>query len=383
MNPCFVVKCIETYWCPSKTNFVKMNPAYSVIFFTTASGAGYGLIFLLAFFGALNGVPIDPWFGAIGLGLGTALVTAGLSLVNHRILAILKGHGVHDSQWKSSWLSREGVLATATYVPLILTAWGWVVMGAIDGNFAFIAALLALMCVLTVHSTGMIYATLRTISAWHNRLTVPGYLAFALLSGSAWFHALAQIFGYQTPEIALVVIVALFLCFYIKRKYWRSIDMYPGPSTPESATGLHDLGKVRLLDPPTMTENFVQREMGYTIARKHGQKLRRLCFLSYFLVPIVLTGLTSNADSWLAIPGTLIAAISVSVGVVIERWLFLPKQSMCRCYTTALMAHNALSVLQGLKTYIRPRFASYLRARIGFPLDVIEEYYIKITKCFI
>ena len=223
-----------------------MNPAYSVIFFTTASGAGYGLIFLLALFGALNGVPIDPWFGAIGLGLGTALVTGGLLSSTIHL-----GHPERAwraySQWKSSWLSREGVLATATYVPLSLTAWGWVVMGAIDGNFAFIAALLALMCVLTVHSTGMIYATLRTISAWHNRLTVPGYLAFALLSGSAWFHALAQIFGYQTPEIALVVIVALFLCFYIKRKYWRSIDMYPGPSTPESATGLHDLGKVLCL----------------------------------------------------------------------------------------------------------------------------------------
>ena len=298
-----------------------MNPAYSVIFFTTASGAGYGLIFLLALFGALDGVPIDPWFGAIGLGLGTALVTGGLLSSTIHL-----GHPERAwraySQWKSSWLSREGVLATATYMPLILTAWGWVIMGAIDGNFAFIAALLALMCVLTVHSTGMIYATLRTISAWHNRLTVPGYLAFALLSGSAWFHALAQIFGYQTPEIALVVIVALFLCFYIKRKYWRSIDMYPGPSTPESATGLHDLGKVQLLDPPTMTENFVQREMGYTIARKHGQKLRRLCFISYFLIPIVLTGLTSNADSWLAVPGTLVAAISVSVGVAIERWLF-------------------------------------------------------------
>ncbi len=298
-----------------------MNPAYSVIFFTTASGAGYGLIFLLALFGALNGVPIDPWFGAIGLGLGTALVTGGLLSSTIHL-----GHPERAwraySQWKSSWLSREGVLATTTYVPLILTAWGWVIMGAIDGNFAFIAALLALMCVLTVHSTGMIYATLRTISAWHNRLTVPGYLAFALLSGSAWFHALAQIFGYQTPEIALVVIIALFLCFYIKRKYWRSIDMYPGPSTPESATGLHDLGKVQLLDPPTMTENFVQREMGYSIARKHGQKLRRLCFISYFLIPIVLTGLTSSADPWLAIPGTLIAAISVSVGVVIERWLF-------------------------------------------------------------
>ena len=298
-----------------------MHPAYSVIFFTTASGAGYGLLFLMALFGALNGVPTDPWFGAIGLGLGTLLVTGGLLSSTAHL-----GHPERAwraySQWKSSWLSREGVLATATYVPLVLTAWGWVIVGSMEGKFGFIAAVLAMLCLLTVHSTGMIYATLRTISAWHNRLTVPGYLAFALLSGAVWFHALAQMFGYQTPEAAMVVVVALFLCFYIKRKYWRSIDLYPGPVTPESATGLGDLGKVRLLDPPSMTENFVQREMGYTIARKHAQKLRRICFFAYFLIPILLTGLTSSAEPWLAIPGTLLAAISVSIGVVIERWLF-------------------------------------------------------------
>ena len=298
-----------------------MHPAYSVIFFTTASGAGYGLIFLMALFGALDGVPADPWFGAVGLGLGALLVTSGLLSSTAHL-----GHPERAwraySQWKSSWLSREGVLATATYVPLVLTAWGWVIAKSLDGKFAFIAAVLAMMCLLTVHSTGMIYATLRTISAWHNKLTVPGYLCFALLSGAAWFHALAQVFGYQTPEVALVVIVALFLSFYIKRKYWRSIDTQPGPATPESATGLGDLGKVRLLDPPTMTENFVQREMGFSIARKHTQKLRRICFFTYFLIPIVLTGLTSSAQPWLAIPGTLIAAISVSVGVVVERWLF-------------------------------------------------------------
>ena len=298
-----------------------MHPAYSVIFFTTASGAGYGLIFLMALFGALNGVPVDPWFGAVGFGLGTVLVTGGLLSSTAHL-----GHPERAwraySQWKSSWLSREGVLATATYLPLVLTAWGWVIVGSMEGKFGFIAAVLAMLCLLTVHSTGMIYATLRTISAWHNRLTVPGYLAFALLSGSVWFHALAQMFGYQTPAVALVAMVALFLCFYIKRKYWRSIDSQPGPVTPESATGLGDLGKVRLLDPPSMTENFVQREMGYTIARKHAQKLRRLSFFTFFLIPIVLTGLTSHLEPWYAIPGTLIAAISVSVGVVIERWLF-------------------------------------------------------------
>ena len=66
----------------------------------------------------------------------------------------------------------------------------------------------------------------------------------------------------------------------------------------------------------------MQREMGFQVARKHAQKLRRICFFTYFLIPILLTSLTTEASPWIAIPGALAAAISVSVGVVIERWLF-------------------------------------------------------------
>ena len=141
-----------------------MHPAYSVIFFTTASGAGYGLLALMALFGVLDGVPADPWFGFVGLGLGAALVTAGLLSSTFHL-----GHPERAwraySQWRSSWLSREGVLATATYVPLALTAWGWIIEGSLDGPYGFFATFLAILCVLTVHATGMIYATLRTISA--------------------------------------------------------------------------------------------------------------------------------------------------------------------------------------------------------------------------
>lgn len=298
-----------------------MHPAYSVIFFTTASGAGYGLITLMALFGVLNGVKLDPWFGAIGFGLGTLLITGGL-LSSTAHLGRPERAWRAFSQWKSSWLSREGVLAVATFVPLVLTAWGWIVEGSLEGPFGLFAVALALLCVLTVHATGMIYATLRTISAWHNKRTVPVYLSFALLSGAVWFHALAQMFGFQTPMQAAIVAVGLLLVFFLKRSYWRSLDTTPGASTPESATGLGDIGKVRLLDNPTMTETFVQREMGYVIARKHAQKLRVRAFLAYGAIPFALTLLTSEAEPWIAIPGTLAAAIFVSLGAVIERWLF-------------------------------------------------------------
>lgn len=298
-----------------------MHPAYSVIFFTTASGAGYGLIALMALFGVLNGVPLNPWFGAVGLGLGTLLVTGGLLSSTAHL-----GHPERAwraySQWKSSWLSREGVLATATYIPLVLTAWGWIVEGSLSGMFGMFAVVLAMFCLLTVYATGMIYATLRTISAWHNRRTVPVYLSFALLTGAMWLHALAHMFGYQTPMQGAIVAVGLLLVLFLKRSYWRSIDTTPGPATPESATGLGDIGKVRLLDPPTMTKTFVQREMGYSIARKHARKLRRIAFLTYCVIPFALTIVTSDAEPWIAIPGTLAAAICVSLGAVVERWLF-------------------------------------------------------------
>ena len=314
-----------------------MYPAYSVIIFTTASGTGYGLLTVMASFGLATGVPLDPWFGAVGFGLALLLITSGLLTSTAHL-----GHPERTwraySQWRSSWLSREAILATTTYLPLSLTAWGWIVEGSLSGAYGLFAFILIVFSVLTVHSTGMIYATLRTVHAWHNRLTVPGYLSFAFLTGSLWFHAIAQMFGYQTPVIALVAVISLFLTFYIKRKYWRIIDTVKGIATPVSATGLKDMGEVRLFDPPTMTESFVQHELGYSIARKHSQKLRRICFFAYFLIPLILTGLTSNEPPWIAITGTFLAAIFVSCGVVIERWLFFAEAKH-----TAMLYYGAQS----------------------------------------
>ena len=39
--------------------------------------------------------------------------------------------------------------------------------------------------------------------------------------------------------------------------------------TAGAATGLGRFGAVRVLDPPHTQANFVMREMGYTVARKH------------------------------------------------------------------------------------------------------------------
>src|SRR4029077_9268611 len=93
-----------------------MHPAYSVIFFTTASGAGYGLLIGLAAAAILNLVPRDPVLGFFGLGIALVLVTTGL-LTSTFHLGRPERAWRSLSQWRSSWLSREGAAAIVTYIP--------------------------------------------------------------------------------------------------------------------------------------------------------------------------------------------------------------------------------------------------------------------------
>ena len=102
-----------------------MHPAYSVILFTTASGAGYGLLLWLAAAAALNLMPRDPMLGLFGLGFAIALVTIGLlSSTLHLGRPARAWRAL--SQWRSSWLSREGVAAIVTYVPIAALGFAWV-----------------------------------------------------------------------------------------------------------------------------------------------------------------------------------------------------------------------------------------------------------------
>jgi DMSO reductase anchor subunit len=55
-----------------------MHPALSVIIFTIASGAGYGLLALLAVFAALDLLPEDSAMGLCATALALTLITGGL-----------------------------------------------------------------------------------------------------------------------------------------------------------------------------------------------------------------------------------------------------------------------------------------------------------------
>jgi len=306
-----------------------MHPAFSVIFFSVSSGAGYGLLGLLAAYFLGDRLPLDPWFSWTGFLLAFGLISVGL-------LSSL-GHLGHPerflrafSQWRTSWLSREAVLSMATYAPAGLFALYWLFMAvpARDADVwsmgpALLAAMALMGCVATVVCTAMIYASLKPIAQWRSGWVMPNYLAHGFFTGALLLHALASAFAPGTEATAALVVAGLVLSLASKLAYWRHIDALGSPSTPGSATGLAPFGAVRLLESPNTSENYLQKEMGYRIARKHARKLRVVAVALAYPLPLLL--LLASLVTMLEAAGILaaiLAALCGLAGMLVERWLF-------------------------------------------------------------
>src|SRR5690554_2596577 len=156
-----------------------MHPAYSVILFTTTSGAGYGLLALLGLTAATEAA-LPRIGGLIALLLALGLITFGL-LASTFHLGRPERAWWAFSQWRTSWLSREGVASVLTYIPAGLFGIGWVFLGTFAGWVSIAAILAAIGSVATVCTTAMIYASLKPVAEWHSRFTLPAYLVFSAM----------------------------------------------------------------------------------------------------------------------------------------------------------------------------------------------------------
>ncbi|MGN6513024.1 MAG: dimethyl sulfoxide reductase anchor subunit family protein [Lysobacteraceae bacterium] len=301
-----------------------MHPALSVIFFTTLSGAGYGLLFWAALEALPGRVAARPLLWSVALAL--ALSTLGLASSLFHLGKPGRAWRAF-SQWRTSWLSREGVMAVATAVVALALA-AALLPGLLDAQASgaparlaapgMAVALLAMACVLaTVHCTAMIYASLKPIPAWRHGLVPVAYQLFALLSGGLLFRAVAATGASASATLLPApawALLALALCL-LKWRYWRDIDRAPLPATRGDAIGLPHR-QVAVFERPHTEANYLTREMAFVLARRHARRLRLLAVA--LLGIAALAGLLSGGHAALWV----LAAVAALAGAFVERWLF-------------------------------------------------------------
>jgi sulfite dehydrogenase (quinone) subunit SoeC len=298
-----------------------MNPAFSVIVFTTLSGTGFGLWFWLGLRIAFGSPP--EWFEGLGWMLG---LIVGAALVAAGVIASLWHLGKPKrvwralSQWRSSWMSREGVSALICFgLAIVLFALLWI--SNHGAAVRVIGASLALGCLATVYCTAMIYASLTPIPAWRHRLVLPDYLLFSIYGGGLPFGLFAYPRPFAPNTIALAIIIGAILLTLLKLRYWRDIDRDPLPQTRGDAVGLPGRD-VSVFERPHTEDNYLTREMAFVLARRHARKLRIIAVVLFAFIPALLASplwLMPHAHVTLLL---ILASVSAVCGAIVARWLF-------------------------------------------------------------
>lgn len=290
-----------------------MHPAFSVIFFTVSSGAGFGLFALLylADIFKLGGLATNQIL-FVGI-LALVLISAGLiSSTFH--LANPKNAWRAVTRFRTSWLSREGVFALA-FFPIAAAYLGltWLDAQGFHGLRLVAGAMATLLAWVTVFSTGMIYACLKTIRQWNTPLVPLNYLALGHFSGALLLLLVAPMENYSVFALVLLIFAAL-----LKGVYYFWIRSVPGASTIQTATGF-TRAQVKLLDAGHTHGTFLTQEFGFQLARRHALALKIFVFAAGFGLPLLgLAGLLGEVNQTMA---ALVGASAI-LGLLAERWLF-------------------------------------------------------------
>lgn len=293
-----------------------MHPAISVIFFTVLSGAGFGFMALVGLGWPMPRGPLAAFL--------ICLLAGGLAVIGLVSSTFHLGHPERAwrafSQWRSSWLSREGVLAVVTLFLFAIYGLVWMTTGH---RLALLGYLISLLAITTIYATSMIYASLKTVPSWHNKLTPLCYLAFGLGSGLMLTATFGGGRGYLTYLAPSIATIALMIAWALKAFWWHralNVGFSETGSDAGTATGLGHLGKVRLFERPHTGENYLTKEMVHKIGRKHARKLRIIAVGFGLVIPFILAACAHI--TLLHGPFMLLGFISMIAGLFAERWLF-------------------------------------------------------------
>ncbi|MCC8396659.1 dimethyl sulfoxide reductase anchor subunit [Paraburkholderia sp. MMS20-SJTR3] len=300
-----------------------MNPAFSVVFLTTFSGAAQGL--LIALVGvesaAALGVIAQPASAFYVTGAALAVLLGGLGLVASFFHL---GHPERAwraiAMWRTSWLSRECLCLPAFLGCAFLYGvahWFGSPWSLALGWLGVLASAALFVC------TAMIYACLRFLQEWATPLTLVNFVLLGCASGFTLATALSAWFA-PALTIGLAVcacVLTLAGCASRSASLVRNARLRP-KSTVQSATGIHN-------------PKLVQVSRGFTAGAFnlreffHGKSARTLRDIKWgflagaFVAPVLLVVAGAGLQPLGVSFGLLATACLVQyAGLVAERWFF-------------------------------------------------------------
>ena len=266
-----------------------MNPAWSVILFTTLAGAGQGL-FLAAF--ATQG---PAHFVLIALVLTAAGLAASFFHLGRPERAWRTA-----AMWRTSWLSRE-VIVLPLFMVLALVF--YLTNSPVAGWLAVLACAALFVC------TAMIYACLQFLQEWASPLTLLNFALLGIASGLTLAAAL-------DPSYSLAAILATVAAGMARAaSLYRNARLRPR-STVQSAIGI-DHPQIAQKAQGAISGSFNTREFF------HGRGPLALRNVKWFFLVAAFF-----APPLLLLAGWPAPAFAVQFcGLLAERWFFFAQAS--------------------------------------------------------
>ena len=295
-----------------------MNPALSVVVFTTAAGAAQGLVVALAV-AVLAGVPIADRSLSNALLVATVLLVGGLVSSFFHLGRPARAWRA-AAMWRTSWLSREAIVLPAF---IACNALWWI---ALQRAPAFARAPLLPLAAIALAGllwfcTAMIYACLRFIEEWAQPLTVVNFVLLGLSSGLVLASALAVLAGEGLALRAAVpaALLATVVAGAARAAALRRNAAIRHRSTLQTATGIRAARLVQT-SMGMSAGSFNTREFFHRASRAAIARIKLAAIGLSFVVPALVLGLV-----WAGALPPLACTLALLVqlpGLIADRWLF-------------------------------------------------------------
>jgi sulfite dehydrogenase (quinone) subunit SoeC len=295
-----------------------MNPAMSVVIFTTVIGAAQGLIVALAL-AALADLPIQADFLSKALLVAESLLVVGLGASFAHLGRPARAWRA-VLMWRTSWLSRE-VIVLPAFIGLV-GLW-WLALRSASPWAAWLPWLAIPVAALLWYCTAMIYACLRFIEEWAQPLTRVNFTLIGLSSGCVLASALAASAGerallaaFAPAAVAFTIAAALGRLASLR----HNARLVPR-STLQSATGLHHPRLVQT-SMGMSAGSFNTREFFHGVTQRALRQVKTGFVLFAFMLPLgLMAWALARPDAVSALVWLATLAVQAP-GLLGERWFF-------------------------------------------------------------